>query len=49
MNNKKALLILENLKKVIIGKDNISVNVLIALLGKGHFLIEDVPGVGKQL
>lgn len=47
MDNKKALLILDNLKKVIIGKDHVLENVLIALLAKGHLLIEDVPGVGK--
>ena len=47
MNNKKALLILENLKKVIIGKDDVLENVLISLLAQGHLLIEDVPGVGK--
>lgn len=47
MDNKKALLILENLKKVIIGKDEILEMVLIALLSRGHLLIEDVPGVGK--
>lgn len=47
MNSKKVLDILENLKKVIIGKDDVLKNVLICLLAKGHLLIEDVPGVGK--
>lgn len=47
MYNKKALDILENLKKVIIGKDDVLEKVLISLLAKGHLLIEDVPGVGK--
>lgn len=47
MDNKKALDILENLKKVIIGKDDVLEKVLITLLAKGHLLIEDVPGVGK--
>lgn len=47
MDNKKALLILKNLKKVIIGKDEVLEMVLIALLSRGHLLIEDVPGVGK--
>lgn len=47
MDNEKALTILENLKKVIIGKDEVLENVLISLLAKGHLLIEDVPGVGK--
>lgn len=47
MNNRKALDILENLKKVIIGKDDVLEKVLIAILARGHLLIEDVPGVGK--
>lgn len=47
MSNQKALEILENLKKVIIGKDDVLENVLICLLAKGHLLIEDIPGVGK--
>ncbi len=47
MNNKKALEVLENLKKVIIGKDEVLEKVLIALLARGHLLIEDIPGVGK--
>lgn len=47
MDNSKALSILENLKKVIIGKDDVLEKVLIALLSNGHLLIEDVPGVGK--
>lgn len=47
MDFNKALLILENLKKTIKGKDDVLENVVIALLAKGHLLIEDVPGVGK--
>lgn len=47
MDNKKAHLILDNLKKVILGKDDVLENVVIALLAKGHLLIEDVPGTGK--
>lgn len=47
MDNKKALDILENLKKVIMGKDDVLEKVLISLLARGHLLIEDVPGVGK--
>jgi MoxR-like ATPase len=46
MNN-KALEILENLRKIIIGKDDVLEKVLIALLARGHVLIEDIPGVGK--
>lgn len=43
--NLRALL--ENLKKVINGKDEIIELILVALFGGGHVLIEDVPGVGK--
>ena len=37
----------ENIAKVIVGKDEAIEYALIALLCKGHVLIEDVPGVGK--
>ncbi|NLI66988.1 MAG: MoxR family ATPase [Tissierellia bacterium] len=47
MNNKKAHMILDNLKRVILGKDNVLENVIISLLARGHLLIEDVPGTGK--
>ena len=39
--------VLEEVKTVIKGKDQVVENVLIALLAKGHILIEDIPGVGK--
>ncbi|MDR7870531.1 MAG: MoxR family ATPase [Tissierellaceae bacterium] len=47
MENKKTLLILNNLRKVILGKDDVLENVIITLLARGHLLIEDVPGTGK--
>lgn len=47
MDNKKAIKIIENIKKVIIGKDEVIEKVLIAVLARGHILIEDIPGVGK--
>ena len=37
----------ENIRKAIVGKDDAIELMLIALLCKGHVLIEDVPGVGK--
>lgn len=37
----------ENMEKVIVGKKEAIKLILIALLSKGHVLIEDVPGVGK--
>ncbi|MGN0654286.1 MAG: AAA family ATPase [Oscillospiraceae bacterium] len=46
MENKINLLI-ENIEKVIVGKRNVIVEVIAAMLSGGHILIEDVPGVGK--
>lgn len=37
----------QNIRKVIVGKDEAIEFALIALICKGHVLIEDVPGVGK--
>lgn len=37
----------QNIRKVIVGKDEAIEQLLIALICKGHVLIEDVPGVGK--
>ena len=47
MDSNKAKVILDNLKLAIKGKDDVLENVVIALLARGHLLIEDVPGVGK--
>lgn len=45
INNTKA--IINEIKKVIIGKDDVIIKALIAILAKGHILFEDIPGVGK--
>ena len=37
----------QNIGKVIVGKEEAIEYALVALLCKGHVLIEDVPGVGK--
>lgn len=37
----------EEIAKVIIGKENVTDKILMAVLAKGHILLEDVPGVGK--
>ena len=37
----------QNISKVIVGKRDVVERMLIALLCRGHVLIEDVPGVGK--
>ncbi|MBR3495015.1 MAG: MoxR family ATPase [Clostridia bacterium] len=39
--------LLDNVSRVIVGKEEAIEYALIALLCKGHVLIEDVPGVGK--
>lgn len=38
---------IEEIGKVIIGKDHITRKVMTAILANGHILIEDIPGVGK--
>lgn len=38
-----------NIKKVIVGKDEIIDIVLVSLISSGHVLLEDVPGVGKTM
>ena len=45
--NELAEKIQSEIKKVIIGKDDVIKKVLMAVLAKGHVLMEDVPGVGK--
>lgn len=45
--NTKVTEILTEVKKVILGKDEIIEKVLMAMLAKGHILLDDVPGVGK--
>ena len=37
----------QEIKKVIVGKDKVIEQVIMAILAKGHILIEDIPGVGK--
>ncbi|MBQ7131825.1 MAG: MoxR family ATPase [Oscillospiraceae bacterium] len=43
----EAKRILSEIKKAVIGKDDIILKVLICIIAKGHILIEDIPGVGK--
>ena len=35
------------LSKIIVGKKEITDKILMAILARGHVLLEDVPGVGK--
>ena len=43
----KAGAVLEEVKKAVVGKDEVLVQVLLAILAGGHILLEDIPGVGK--
>jgi len=44
-----ANIIFNNIEKVIIGKREVIELAVIALMSKGHLLIEDAPGVGKTM
>lgn len=39
--------VISEVKKVIIGKDETIIKVLLSILAGGHILLEDIPGVGK--
>lgn len=41
--------VLENINRVIIGKEEVTTLSIVALLSEGHVLLEDVPGVGKTM
>ena len=45
--NEKMQLLCDNIERVIIGKNEVIVKLITALIAGGHVLIEDVPGVGK--
>jgi len=47
--NDKVKNVIENINKVMIGKEDVAVLSLAALLAEGHVLLEDVPGVGKTM
>ncbi len=49
MIQKKATLISDNIKNVIVGKLDVSYMILTALIAGGHVLLEDVPGTGKTM
>lgn len=41
--------VIENIENVMIGKRDVSLLSLVAILANGHVLLEDVPGVGKTM
>ncbi|HIQ95633.1 MAG TPA: MoxR family ATPase [Candidatus Limivivens merdigallinarum] len=47
MNGNKAAAIMAEVKKAVIGKDDCVEKILMAILGGGHVLMDDIPGVGK--
>lgn len=47
--HKKIDKVLDNINKVMIGKTDIALLSITALLAKGHVLLEDVPGMGKTM
>ncbi len=46
-NQKRVAEMIHNMEQIIVGKRDVIEYTLIALLGGGHLLLEDVPGVGK--
>ena len=44
-----ARAVIENVQRVIVGNDESIEHLVTALLGGGHVLLEDVPGVGKTM
>lgn len=45
--NKLAAAILGEVRRAVVGKDEVLAKVLLAILAGGHILLEDIPGVGK--
>ncbi|MCJ8328643.1 MAG: MoxR family ATPase [Lentisphaeria bacterium] len=45
----KIISLVRNIEKVIIGKHDVVIKAVTALLSGGHILLEDVPGVGKTM
>ena len=43
----KAVAVIQEVKKAVLGKDEIIQKLLMVILAKGHVLLEDNPGVGK--
>ncbi|MCH5193285.1 MAG: MoxR family ATPase [Oscillospiraceae bacterium] len=39
--------IIDEVKKAVIGKDDIIIKSLLAIIARGHILLDDIPGVGK--
>jgi len=46
-NSSSVLRVMKNVANAIIGKDAVILRVFLAMLARGHILLEDIPGVGK--
>ncbi len=44
---KLAAQVIAEVKRAVVGKDEVLIRVLLAILAGGHILLEDIPGVGK--
>ena len=42
-----AAAVLSQVQKAVVGKDQVLARVMLAILARGHILLEDIPGVGK--
>ncbi|GLC90265.1 AAA family ATPase [Lysinibacillus piscis] len=47
--NEQIQRVIDNIEKVIVGKREVAELSIVALLARGHILLEDVPGVGKTM
>lgn len=47
MTNDLATKVLYEVRKAVVGKDDVVAKALLAILAGGHILMEDIPGVGK--
>ena len=45
--NEKALAVTAEVSKAVLGKPEVVLKIMMAMLARGHVLIEDIPGVGK--
>ena len=43
----KAKQIVREISKAVVGKDEVLIKILLAVIAGGHILMEDIPGVGK--
>lgn len=45
--NQEVARVLTQVRKAVVGKDGVLARVMLAVLARGHVLLEDIPGVGK--